>query len=456
MRDPRSPSPPAPGLIGDDELAALFSPFENLMAQGVVLAVSGGSDSMGLLHCFARWLARADRPARAPPRIHVATIDHGLRGGSDADAAFVLAAAAALAIPASCRRWEGAKPSTGLSEAAREARYALLTQIMAQVGARVLMTAHTADDQAETLLMRLARGSGVEGLAGMAPVRPLAGLDGADVVRPLLGLEKARITADLAARGIAWREDPTNADPDYERPRLRAASTALAALGLTPARLGLSARRLRRAAEALDATARAALGSDAVRVSPCGLVQLELSALRLQPAEIGLRLLRRAIEIAGGAAAPISLASLEEVWADLAGGCTPAWTLANAALRVKDSVLYVEREPGRTPLPRVALVPGAKLVWDGRFDIEVGRCGAGLEAGPLGAEGLAALKARGVRRPRLPARTLRALPAIWRGDDLVAVPLLGPLPPTSLQLDVRTVLRRVPGLLRAAQAEAQS
>lgn len=454
MRDQAPESPPAPRLIGDDEVESVFGPVADLMARGVLLAVSGGSDSMGLMHLAARWLELSHKAGRPGGRLHVATIDHGLRPGSHIDAAFVCAAADALGLPSTCVRWEGAKPRTGVSEAAREARYALLVQVMRDVGARALMTAHTADDQAETLLMRLARGSGVDGLAGMAPIRPLAGLDGARLVRPLLGLEKARIAADLTARGIAWREDPTNADPDYERPRLRAARETLAALGLTPAHLSLSARRLRRAAEALEATAREAFAAPNVRVDPCGLVQLDLSALRAYPTEIGLRLLRRAIEIAGGAAAPISLASLEDVWSDLASGRAAAATLARAALRVTDGVVCVEREPGRMPLPRVPLTAGARMVWDGRFAIEVTRCGPGLEAGPLGAKGLAALDALGFPRPRLPARTLRALPAVWRGADLVAVPLLGAHEPSALQLDVRTVLLGLE--TRAAQAEAAS
>ena len=451
-RSPALPSAVRP--ISDADVAALFAPHADLIAEGFVLAVSGGSDSMGLLHFAARWQAQVAQDGAARPRLHVATVDHGLRPGAAADAAFVCAAAAAHGLPCTSVCWNGPKPATGLSEAAREARYGLLAQVMREVGVRTLMTAHTADDQAETLLMRLARGSGVDGLAGMAAVRPLAGLEGARLVRPLLGLEKARIAADLAARGISWREDPTNADTGYERPRLRAARDALAAIGLTPAHLAVSARRLRRASEALEATARAAFVAPVVRVDPCGLVRIDLAALLSHPAEIGLRLLRRALEIAGGAAAPISLASLEELWADLELGKAAAWTLANAALHVADGELVVEREPGRIPLPCMALVPGARFVWDGRFAIEVDTCPPGLELGPLGAEGLAALKVRGIRRPPLPARTLRAVPAVWGAGALVAVPLLGVEPVPPLQLEIRTVLRHQ--ARPAAQPEARS
>jgi tRNA(Ile)-lysidine synthase len=446
--------PPAPRPIGDDEAARLFAPFADLMASGLVLAVSGGSDSMGLMHLAARWADGVAHGVRLRPRITVVTIDHALRADSRADAAFVCEAANALGLPVTCLRWDGPKPRTGLSEAAREARYALLTEAMRDVGARLLMTAHTADDQAETLLMRLARGSGIDGLAGMAPLRPLARLDGAHLARPLLGLEKARLRAHLAACGVAWREDPTNVDPDYERPRLRAARDALAALGLATAPLALSARRLRRAADALDATAREAFTGPGVRVDPCGLVQINRPTLLSFPTEIGLRVLRRAIEIAGGAAAPIPLASLEDVLADLDTGRTAGRTLARAALHVKGDVVSVEREPGRAPLPRMALTEGARVLWDGRFEIEVDRCAPGMEAGPLGADGLAALKAQGLTRPKLPVRTLRALPAIWRGADLVAVPLLGASHEPALQLDVRTILRG--SGRKAAQAQAAS
>ena len=429
------------GSITDADVAALFAPFEDLAGQGVVLAVSGGSDSMGLMHLFARWRALRAQQGRALPAPHIASIDHGLRPESAEEAAFVLAAARALGLPAHVRRWQGPKPSSGVSEAAREARYDLLAEVMEEVGARVLMTAHTADDQAETVLMRLARGSGVDGLAGMAPVRALARPAGSWLVRPLLGLDKERISSDLVHRGIAWRSDPTNADPDYERPRLRAARSTLQAVGLTPANLGRSAERLRRASLALEQIAQEVMSEPGVRIDPLGLVQLELAALRARPDEIALRVLRLAIEIAGGSAAPVSLASLEAVLDDLRAGRATAWTLARAALHAQKGALQVQREPGRSPLPRLPLRAGANLIWDGRFDITVeGNCSA-MEVGPLGADGLAVLAAGGLARPKVPALTLRAAPAVWQGDTLIAVPLLGVPPPAAMQLVVRMRLR---------------
>lgn len=437
---PHTLSPPDDPAVSDAAgLAALFAPFEHLAADGLVLAVSGGSDSIGLMHRVARWLALPQWQGRETPSVHVATIDHGLRAGSAADAEFVIAAAQALGFSASCRRWEGPKPRSGLAEAAREARYALLAESALQVGAHLVMTAHTADDQAETLLMRLARGSGLDGLAGMAPLRPLGGWPGLSLARPLLGLAKADIARDLEARGIAWREDPTNRDLAYERPRIRDAQATLGALGLTPERLGLAARRLRRAAEALEAAARAHLQA-AGRIDPLGVVTADLPALLSQPDEIVLRVLRRGIEVAGGPAAPVPMGSLETVLEDLRSGTRTAWTLSRAAVKCGEDgrTLAFEREPGRDPLPRLAMRCG-RLVWDNRYLIEAGQGAERFEVGPLGPGGLKELRAR-APLPAAPARVLHAVPAVWAGDALVAVPLLGVSAPAVMQLDVRITL----------------
>src|SRR5262249_29823831 len=146
--------------------------------------------------------------------IHVATVDHGLRPGSDREAAWVAARASELGLPHRVLPWVGPKPRTGRQDAARRARYALLAEHAGRLPPPVaIVVAHHLDDQAETLLMRLGRGSGLDGLAGMKPVRPHAGddeyprlPDGADIriVRPFLAITKARLVATLRDRGLDW------------------------------------------------------------------------------------------------------------------------------------------------------------------------------------------------------------------------------------------------------------
>lgn len=439
----RKPPGAQDGSISDTDLDALFGfAWERGAGDGAVLAVSGGADSTAMLHLFARWLALR---GVATERFCVATVDHGLRPASAAEAESVMQQAQALGFPAVTLHWQGAKPERARAEAARRARYRLLADLARQRGVSVVFTAHTADDQAETVLMRLARGSGVDGLSGMVPLRAMEAVDDEApdrplwLARPLLRVEKARLEGHLRQAGIPWHQDPTNTDTDYERPRFREARPALHALGLTPAALGLSARRLQRAHQALEATARAFYAQAAhVHVSPLGYVALEREALLARPHDIALRVLRLAILAAGGSGAPVSLSGMEALLEAVHSGPAAAGTLARATLRVRGRHILVEREPGRIVLPRYAITAGVTRIWDGRFRIAIARAEPGLQVGPLGPEGLAGVAAAGRRPAEVPARTLHALPAIWQGSALVAVPSLGfaARPPLQLSAEV--------------------
>src|SRR5580704_18066499 len=190
------PSPRAPGKAGFSagDIVALFSPWE--AARGIVLGVSGGPDSVALMLLAADWArARARAP---PPPVYVATVDHGLRKDSRGEAEMVARWAAGLARPHAVLVWDGGKPKSRIQERAREARYQLLFDFAARIGADHLMTAHHADDQAETILFRLLRGSGVSGLSGMANSSERNGLI---LARPLLDHAKADLAALCESRG---------------------------------------------------------------------------------------------------------------------------------------------------------------------------------------------------------------------------------------------------------------
>ena len=150
-------------------------------------------------------------------------------------------------------RWRGAKPGTGLQKTARAARYRLLAEAAEKGGAGLILTAHTLDDQAETVLIRLSRGSGLTGLAAMQRMTVVPGQDAVSLVRPLLDLPKARLLATLKAAKVAFADDPSNRDPRFTRVRLRGLMPKLAQEGLDARRLALLARRLKRADRAIDA-----------------------------------------------------------------------------------------------------------------------------------------------------------------------------------------------------------
>ena len=350
------------GPIADGELAGLFSAVEGLSAAG--LAVSGGPDSTALMHLYARWRDKA--PA---PRAIVLTIDHGLRPESQTEAASVADAARRLSFPCEILRWQGPKPATGIQEAARDARRRLLAEAAVTHGLDAILTAHTEDDQAETLLMRLARGSGLDGLAGI-PER--SDFDGVAFVRPLLGLAKARLVASLDASGIAYVSDPSNRDDRFERARLRRAASVLRELGLTSESLALSARRLGRARRALEElTDRFA--REAVEVSALGVATIDLDRLAATPNEIAVRLVQRFCAAIGGDVVPASLAKIEELahWlteAD-AGGRTLARCEIKIARTDRGRQAIFLREMGRAPPEKAVLVSGGTILWDGRFQV---------------------------------------------------------------------------------------
>lgn len=229
---------PAPELVARfaARLDRLTAPDANLG-----LAVSGGPDSLALL-----LLAAAARPGK----VEAATVDHALRLESKAEATGVGELCKQLGVPhqALTARWEQ-PPDTALQERARAERYRLLGQWVAERGLAGLATAHHLDDQAETVLMRLVRGAGVRGLAGIRPLGPLPG-SGKRLVRPLLGWSRSELGAVCEAAGVEPARDPANDDEQFERVRVR---RALAAAGwLDPRGIARSASNIAAADLALD------------------------------------------------------------------------------------------------------------------------------------------------------------------------------------------------------------
>jgi tRNA(Ile)-lysidine synthase len=413
--------------IGRDELDAVFAPiFADRPRMRCAVAVSGGSDSTALMVLLAEWI-RDTR--RCFDSFTFLTVDHRLRPESAAEAQVVAGEAAALGFRHATLVWEGDKPKTGLQAAARTARYRLMADYARAHDISLILTAHTQDDQAETLLMRLARGSGLDGLSAMAAITPLQDDESILIARPLLEVPKARLQASLRQRGIGWIEDPSNASPLFERAQLRAAKSALDDLGLTSDMLALSARRLQQVRRALDRWVADVLDPEAgiADAHPCGFFNVDRNRLRALPEEIGARVLDRLIAAAGGTGETVPLAGLEAIVGEVISTQTSgAWTLARAKLSATADRMLIEREPGRDALPVLGLAPGDAALWDGRFRIVAGAgIGERVEVHALGVDGLRELRARLDIPSGLPVASLRAAPSFWGGDHLLAVPPLG-------------------------------
>lgn len=329
----------------------LSAAFDDLAEfRGLLLAVSGGPDSLALMWMAAKWAVGRG----AAPNLRVATVDHALRPGSRAEAEHVGTVAQDLGLPHRILSWEGPHPRQGLQARARAARYALLEAEALRGGCDAILTAHHADDQAETVLMRLTRGSGVTGLAGMRARTILA--SGLTLARPLLGWSKADLVALCRAEGLAFVEDPTNTNEAYLRARLRRDAARWTDLGLDRATLTRLAARMARADAALESQAEAVFASCR---RPGASVRLSLAGRQGLEEEFAVRLLRRAVLAAGGRE-PIRLERLErlrgDVWAALRGGRSHAGTLAGTRLRLsREGVLEVVPEaPRQRGRPRAA------------------------------------------------------------------------------------------------------
>ncbi len=320
------------------------------------VAVSGGADSLALMVLLAEWACRAGKP---PPV--VLTVDHGLQPGSAAVARAVLESAAAAGLEAHCLLWRGAKPKSDLEAEARAARYRLMGNWCRRHGLGALYVAHTMEDQAETFLLRLARGSGLDGLAAMRTVAPFPepGFAGLSVVRPLLAMARADLRTLLSMRDVVWNEDPMNQDPRFARVRMRAAWPAMEAAGLSARRIADAAAHLARARTALEAETAAFLAEHGR--FEAGRALLDGAALVAAPREIGLRVLAAVLGRTAGAAYRPRFERLERLYAAiLTGDVGKGRTLQGCRIGLAPkrhaafgpATLMVVREPARRAASR--------------------------------------------------------------------------------------------------------
>jgi tRNA(Ile)-lysidine synthase len=392
------------------QLMAPLGPFER--SPCIAVAVSGGSDSLGLGLLLAEWARERNG------RLIILTVDHGLRAEAAAECARV--AEIFAAIP-SCStyilRWEGEKPEHGLQAAARAARYALLIDWCRAHGVLHLAIGHTADDQAETIAMRRAHGSGPSGLAGMAALRPE---NGVRLLRPLLSVSRAAIRDWLRAHGQSWIEDPSNELMKFERVRIRQ--------GLSREGTALLIDQARQRGEERDRLERAGavLLAKAGQVHESGYVAIGLKPFLAAGRDTQATALRQVtLFVSGADYAP----DLEDVLSAAANGMAGARTRGGCLFRKLGERLCVFREAAAIA-PPFPVAPGWTGVWDNRFGLRVA-CGlpAGGEwtVGQLAEAGLRqAVDRFGVRlkRHRMPLPARLALPALWQGEHLVSQPHL--------------------------------
>jgi tRNA(Ile)-lysidine synthase len=369
------------------------------------VAVSGGGDSVALLHLLADWRGEGG------PELTVATVDHGLRPDAAAEAVAVAKGCAALGVPHVTLEWHGWDGSGNLSDRARRARYDLLAGWAKALGLDTVALGHTLEDQAETVLMRLARGSGVDGLSGMAARREAGGISW---VRPLLAARREDLRVWLSARGITWADDPTNDDMAYDRVKVRLALRVLEPLGVTAEGLVETAARMRRARDVLDA-ATVTLAQEAVEIE-AGDVVIQRDRFDQASEETRLRLLAHALGWVSRSDYRPRFSALADVMERIGKGRRA--TLQGCLVMPRLATIRVTRELAAIGKP---VDVGAGL-WDGRWQIS-GPQVSGLTVKALSETGLALCP--DWRSAGLPRPTVLSSPSIWQDERLVAAPIAG-------------------------------
>lgn len=406
-------------MMPEEPATLLAAALRDLPEGPLGLAVSGGSDSLALLYLAADWARSTGRALR------VVTVDHGLRPEAAAEAQYVAECSAQLGLSHTVLQWRGSDAQGNLMDQARQARYRLMAQWAAEHGVKSVLLAHTRDDQAETFLMRLSRGAGVDGLSAM---RDSFVVQGCRFCRPLLGANRAVLREQLRQRGVAWVEDPSNQDDRFERVRARKALSDLEEIGLTDRTVSTSATHLAEARAALNwATSEFAKE----HVQQCaGDLMIAAAPFALLPPELQRRLLGHALAWIGRAGYGPRGAALQ-AFCDAAKVADPA-TLAGVRMTHRKGKIYLFRE--------LSAVADEQSVPDVPFDFRWqinGQVTEGAYVAALGKEGLQ--QCPNWRESGRPAAAHQADPAIWCDNRLISAPLAGFL--QGWQADLRPNLR---------------
>ncbi|MTE00909.1 tRNA lysidine(34) synthetase TilS [Paracoccus sp. YIM 132242] len=374
--------------------AALDRLAADMPALGV--AVSGGGDSVALMHMAADWSRGR--------RIMVATVDHGLRPESAAEARQVARAARALGLPHATLLWQRGTETGNLMANARDARLRLLAGWAQRNGLPAVLLGHTADDQAETLLMRLARGSGIDGLASMAEWRDRFGIRW---LRPMLGAGRQDLRDWLAARGIAWADDPSNENEDFDRIRIR---KAIASVGLDISALARAANHIGEARDALSHYAAHAARDVAIHD---GSLTLLRRAYGDAPPEIRRRLIVAACRWITGADYPPRRNTVLHALNSIATGHRV--TLDGTLIEPAGDRIRLFREAAAA----LRAPHSQGEIWDNRWKISGLKPGQHVAALGMGEVARVKWRLSGLGRDEAAAS-----PAVWEGDRLVAAPLV--------------------------------
>lgn len=398
---------------------AVLGPFE--ADPTIAIGVSGGPDSMALCALADGWARQRGGSALA------LVVDHRLRDESGDEARRVGGWLGDLGVDHVLLTRDGPGIHVAVHATARAARYRLMGDCCRGRGVLHLLLAHHRDDQAETMLLRLERSSGLYGLAAMAVINENAGGGGGPrLLRPLLGVPAARLRATLAARRLPFIDDPSNRDPAFGRARMRRLAPILAAEGVTSERLARTAAALGRARCILEGAVADFLAA-AVTIHPAGFCWLDGKAYRAAPGEIAKRALARMLQCIGGGAYGPRGDRLRRLHGALTGDAFEVGrTLGGCRILPRRRGILICREPRAATGP-ATLEAGGSVLWDGRFLLRATDGGGPMMVRRLDLDGWSRIPQadRKACRAILPGAVRPSLPAVCDLDGVVAVPHLG-------------------------------
>jgi len=396
------------------------------------LAVSGGADSLSMMLLAAK-AARQKRTQKGGQgnfncQFSVLTVDHRLRKQSTQEARYVADLAGQMSLPHHLLTWQGAKPQSDIQAAARTMRYKLMTDWCRKHRADGLVLAHHLDDQAETVLLRLMRGAGVDGLAAMQAVRYQ---NSVALLRPFLDVPRAVLRKTIHASAIEPIDDPSNHNMQFARVQMRHLMPALADIGITAARLAQTAQNMQTTRQALDLATQSAARA-LIKIDAFGMVTLARAGFVDLHEEIALRLLRALLRHPDSY--PPRAEKLHRVWQDMVSKKIGRRTLNGYLLHLRREHIIISRELAAIEKQQEAclrLAPGKTLIWDARYKViwkkqaRQKQTGQNLTIRALRADGLQQLRARKIGLPKhMPSAALASMVSVWRGQKILAVPAI--------------------------------
>ncbi len=398
--------------ISVQDINEVFAQFMEKAPCGKLgIAVSGGSDSLALMYLTAAWAKKASRS------LVVLSIDHGLRKESKSECKLVEERAKALNIPHRTVEWSD-KPRGNLQKVAREARHKIIKDWAISQKLSGVLLGHTLDDNVETFILRLIRGSGVDGLAGISPDRFI---NGVRIFRPLLNFSRNTLQQYLETKGYTWVDDPSNRDRRFDRVKVRQILSELQGLGLSKKRLLTTANHMRRAQDFLTReTFR--MSERCVRQEVWGGLSISLEPFLEISKEIQLRILSAGLMWVSGKVYKPRYENMDRLLTSILDReINSSRSLMGVLVREERHNILLIRD--FSALSDVRLHTNSEIQWDGRWQITLNLHNpSGYNIGPIAKKGLMSIGKYG--NYKIPKFALMSSVGLFKDDNLVCAPII--------------------------------